>query len=221
MVTPAQLFGPGYSNGVFQAYVSGQIGAIYAFDVSTNLNDWSPLESQAFTNPIALFTDTNTGGSGLRFYRVRPVAVDYAPDSIQGESINFAVAEGTAPLATNGFFQFIADASNSAYQTITGSSMTSATGTFQYQKNANSGSRGWSLRWTLSKSRLSLQSCFHNSDFGFSITPARQLRRASKAGSFTMAQGSRGLFRPEIITSCLTFPGLLLSIFRQTQIRPY
>ncbi|MHB8523499.1 MAG: hypothetical protein ACYDH9_22450 [Limisphaerales bacterium] len=81
-----------------------------------------------------MFTDTNASSFNARFYRARTASLDYAPPSINGQSLNFAAAEGAAPFSTNGFFQFFADASDAGYQMISGPGMTNTPGTFQYSK---------------------------------------------------------------------------------------
>jgi len=134
VVAPAELFLPSYTNGTFLAYLSGQVGAVYTLDVSSNIQNWSSLASLSLAGLTGSFTDTNAGSSNARVYRARVASVDYAPSSISGQSLNFAVAEGAAPFSTNGFFQFFADASAAGYQMLSGPSMTNTPGAYQYSK---------------------------------------------------------------------------------------
>jgi hypothetical protein len=65
-VRPA-LSGAAYMNGSqFQLSLTGVPGYTYAILASTNLTDWTPLETN--TSPF-LFSDTNAGGFPFRFYR--------------------------------------------------------------------------------------------------------------------------------------------------------
>jgi hypothetical protein len=185
-VASPQLFLPAYTNGMFQAYISGQVGAICALAVSSNLLNWSPLASQALTSLTSLFTDTNTASFAGRFYRAQVVSVDYAPSSIIGQSLNFAVAEGATPFATNGFFQFSADDLDNSYQMSTGPGMTTTNGTYQYRKITTGAGLITSVDSQNATNDLSLVFTTPTSGFYYATAAAPG---GFQAGSFTMAEG--------------------------------
>jgi hypothetical protein len=135
-VTPPRLFSPALTQGGFESYLSGQAGAVYSIDVSSNLLNWSPLTAMGFVGLTGSFTDTNATGSRFRFYRARPTSVDFAPATISGKSLGFTVSAGAAPLATNGIFEMVADSSDTGCQIISGPGLTDSSGTCAYTKLA-------------------------------------------------------------------------------------
>ena len=50
---------------------SGPAAAAYDIQVSTNLTDWTTIESNSPFSGEVLFTDTNSASSDHRFYRSR------------------------------------------------------------------------------------------------------------------------------------------------------
>jgi hypothetical protein len=56
------------ANGQFQFSLTGVPGYDYAVSGSTNLSDWTPLQTNV--SPFT-FTDTNTGNYPSRFYRAQ------------------------------------------------------------------------------------------------------------------------------------------------------
>jgi GH25 family lysozyme M1 (1,4-beta-N-acetylmuramidase) len=56
------------ANGLFQFNLAGAAGSNYVIEASTNLTDWTPLETNV--SPFT-FTDTNAVNLPLRFYRAR------------------------------------------------------------------------------------------------------------------------------------------------------
>ncbi len=180
------FFSPITQTGCSKRSIAGQVGAICAVAASSDLLNWSPLASQALTSLTSLFTDTNAAGFAARFYRVQVVSVDYAPGSIDGQSLNFAVAEGATPLATNGFFQFSADASDTNYQMISGAGMTTTEGTYQYRKIATSAGLITSVDSQNTTQYFSLAFTTPTSGFYYATAAGSD---GFQAGSFTMAEG--------------------------------
>jgi len=70
VVMPTELLSaPAYTTGgVFQFNLAGAAGSNYVVEASTNLTDWTPLETN--TSPFT-FTDTNAVNLPLEFYRAR------------------------------------------------------------------------------------------------------------------------------------------------------
>ena len=67
---PGILSAPVYeADGVFQFGVAGAAGSNYVIEASTNLTDWTPLETN--TSPFT-FTDTNAVNVPMQFYRAQP-----------------------------------------------------------------------------------------------------------------------------------------------------
>ena len=65
-VTPGNMSGQSYAAGGFQLSVTGASGSQYAVQVSTNLIDWTALQTNY--SPF-VFTDTNSSSYPRRFYR--------------------------------------------------------------------------------------------------------------------------------------------------------
>ncbi|HEY1173418.1 MAG TPA: Calx-beta domain-containing protein [Verrucomicrobiae bacterium] len=57
------------SGGNFTLNLAGQPGLTYVIEVSTNLVNWTPIFTNTTLNGAVSFTDTNSIGKGLRFYR--------------------------------------------------------------------------------------------------------------------------------------------------------
>jgi|GEM_PF-2094761 len=131
-IAPPQLFFAGLTNGSFQSYLGGQMGATCGIDVSSNLVNWVPLTSVHLSDLTVLFTDTNPATLAKQYYRARTVAMDFAPTNIGGLSLVCTVTAGTGTLATNGFFQWFASSPNNGYQMLAGTGLTNSTGTFTY-----------------------------------------------------------------------------------------
>jgi hypothetical protein len=67
---PGILSAPVYgADGVFQFNVAGAAGSNYVIEASTNLTDWTPLETN--TSPFS-FADTNAVNVPMQFYRAQP-----------------------------------------------------------------------------------------------------------------------------------------------------
>jgi len=60
-----------FTGGQFQFSFTGPAAAAYDIQVSTNLTDWTTIESNSPFSGIVFFTDTNSAGSDRRFYRSR------------------------------------------------------------------------------------------------------------------------------------------------------
>jgi hypothetical protein len=58
------------TNGYFVMGVSGDVGPDYNIQVSTNLTNWTLLQTVTPTSTPFTFTDTNAASFGRRFYRV-------------------------------------------------------------------------------------------------------------------------------------------------------
>jgi hypothetical protein len=58
------------TNGVFQFLLQGSTGVVYTIETSTNLVNWSPLQTFSNVNGAVQFTDTNWGAFPQRFYRI-------------------------------------------------------------------------------------------------------------------------------------------------------
>jgi hypothetical protein len=129
-LTPANLFLPAVSNGVFQAYLSGQEGATYKLEASTDLSTWSTLGNINLTDLSTNVTDPSAGR--CRFYRARLESVAYAPASAAGLSFEMSVDAGAPPFATNGIFQWAADTNNDGYSIIGQFGATAGSGTCSY-----------------------------------------------------------------------------------------
>lgn len=69
---PMRMGSFGQSNGVFNLQLIGIATTNYIIQVSTNLTVWIPLVTNNDVNGVLSFTDTNTSGPGLRFYRAKP-----------------------------------------------------------------------------------------------------------------------------------------------------
>jgi hypothetical protein len=135
-VTSPLFFSFGLTNSNFQSYLSGQAGATYEIDVSSNLLNWSPLTSLGLAGLTDSFTDTNFTGAGSRFDRARTTSVDFAPATISGQSLSFTVSAGGAPLATNWFFEQIVDPSDNGGQMIAGPGLANSPETYTYTKSS-------------------------------------------------------------------------------------
>jgi hypothetical protein len=64
-----QVFGT-QTNGQFSLSFQGQNRQNYVLETSTNLTSWTPILTNAPTNGVLMFTDTNATGLD-RFYRVK------------------------------------------------------------------------------------------------------------------------------------------------------
>jgi uncharacterized delta-60 repeat protein len=62
----------GFRGSDFAFSVLGIPGQTVVIDISTNLQDWLPLQTNLLLAPPLLFTDSTTTNSSYRFYRARP-----------------------------------------------------------------------------------------------------------------------------------------------------
>jgi hypothetical protein len=185
-LAPAQLFLPSYSNQTFRAYLSGQIGGAYALDVSSNLQNWLPLASLTLTNLTSPLVDTNQGNIRARFYRARVTSLNFAPNSINGQSLCFAAMEGVAPFSSNGFSQFIADASDNGYSMFSGPGFTNTAGTFAY---SNMVPGGGLVTFVDSESVVHSASLFYTGPGSGFYYETNATSDGYQAGSFNMEAG--------------------------------
>jgi pectate lyase len=65
-----QLSGLLYNNGTFSLTVNGNSGHDYIIQVSTNLTDWTAIFTNSMPTLPFMWSDTNAGNFGQRFYRV-------------------------------------------------------------------------------------------------------------------------------------------------------
>jgi pectate lyase len=65
-----QLSGLIYNDGTFSLTVNGDSGHDYIIQASTNLADWSNIFTNSMPTPPFVWTDTNAGNFGQRYYRV-------------------------------------------------------------------------------------------------------------------------------------------------------
>ncbi len=129
-VTPAHLFLPAVSNSVFQAYLSGQAGATYKLEASTNLSTWSILSSFTLTDLSTNVSDPSA--APCRFYRARLDSVAYAPASPAGLAFEMSVDAGALPFATNGIFQWAAATNGGGYTIVGQFGATTGGGIYSY-----------------------------------------------------------------------------------------
>lgn len=184
--SPPAFFSSGYTNGQFQAYLSGQPGWTYSLEASTNLSSWIPAATLTAPDLTTLFTDTNVAGAGARFYRVKVAGTAFAPASLAGQTLNVTIDSGAAPLATNGIYQWMAADSNETYQVLGGPGTTDGAGAYSYLKSgANSGL----ISWTDAQSGISVsqQLLFNSPASGFYYGTNST---GFQAGRFTMATGA-------------------------------
>ena len=59
--------------GVFQVHLMGTTGRNFILEASTNLVEWSPILTNALSNPTFDYTDTNANNYHCRFFRVVPL----------------------------------------------------------------------------------------------------------------------------------------------------
>ena len=59
----------GFTNGYFGFNVEGQAGQVVVFEVSTNLVDWVPLQTNTVGSGPLYFSDSDTTNLPRRFYR--------------------------------------------------------------------------------------------------------------------------------------------------------
>jgi hypothetical protein len=179
-----QLFGPSLSNGVFNAGVSGQAGGMYTVQTSTDLMNWSDSTTLDLSNMTAAYVDTNAGVVS-KFYRAIPDSVDFAPGSIGGLSLNFTIAQGAAPMATNGFFQFMPDTSDAGYDEIAGPVRTNLPGgTYVYSKFAPGAASITSVDTDNVTNNFSLFFTSSTTGFFFATNPAAS---GFESGTFTVS----------------------------------
>ncbi len=70
---PAQLSLPALENGQFRLSISGDMGASYQLEMSTNLVDWLPLRTVVIDADSVPIVDADAGQNGRRFYRAVPL----------------------------------------------------------------------------------------------------------------------------------------------------
>jgi hypothetical protein len=137
-VSPPELFLPSLAGGQFQGYLGGQEGFLYAIETSSDLAHWVPWQNALAPDLTASFTSAASGA--VSFFRARLSATAFAPATLTNRNFNVTVANGAAPLATNGIFQWLADPSDSGYQLLGGPGITSGSGTYAYAlTGSNSG----------------------------------------------------------------------------------
>lgn len=60
-----------FAGGQFSLQINGQTGPDYRIETSTNLTEWTPIHTVNSPAMPFIWTDTDTGGSTQRFYRVK------------------------------------------------------------------------------------------------------------------------------------------------------
>jgi len=180
--SPPALFLPQLTNGQFQSYLSGQPGFVYSVETSTDLAHLQPWAEILLTDLTTKITDT-VGGTG-RFYLASLKATAFAPEDLTNKTFNLTIAQGAAPLATNGICQWLADTNDDGYQVIGGPGTTNSSGHYTYTRTGpNSGLI--SCQDSLASS-VNQQLVFTSPQSGwFYLTNAAGF----EAGTFTLADG--------------------------------
>ena len=125
-----ELFLPGVASGQFQSYLSGRSGFVYAFETSSNLTHWLPWQTVLVPDLTVGFGEAVGGGS--HFYRARISSSAFAPASLTNKTFNLTIAEGAAPLSTNGICQWMAGTNDLSYQLVAGPGTSGGFGTYHY-----------------------------------------------------------------------------------------
>ena len=129
-VNAPSIFLPSFTNGQFQAYMSGDPGVVYTVESSTDLRTWSTLTNVTIPNLTITLIDPEP--SGARFYRAKVNSIAFAPSAITGQTLSSSIAAGSSPFSTNGIFQWAASTNGNDYQIIGGTGATNGSGTYAY-----------------------------------------------------------------------------------------
>jgi hypothetical protein len=124
------LFLPTFTNGQFQAFLSGDPGVNYTVESSSDLSAWSSptnLNVQNLTTNVA-----DSPSSAARYYRATVKSIAFAPAAITGASFNSTVTSGFASFASSGAFQFEAGTNGNDYLILDLSGATNGSGTYTY-----------------------------------------------------------------------------------------
>ncbi len=184
-VDAPELFLPGLAGGPFQSWLSGQPGAVYAIEVSTNLANWQPWQTLTLSDLTAPFSDVTAGAA--RFYRARFAGTAFAPPDLTNQTLNLTINAGAPPLATNGIAQWMAGTNDLSYQLVAGTGTTDGAGTYEY--TATDANRALlSYTDTFGGGLFNAQLIFTGPEAGyFYLTNGAS--PGYEAGTFTLAEG--------------------------------
>jgi hypothetical protein len=128
--SPPELFLPGVATGLFQSYLSGRSGLVYALETSSNLTHWLPWQTVLVPDLTVGFGEAVGGGS--HFYRAWISSSAFAPASLTNKTLNLTIAAGAPPLSTNGICQWMGGTNDLSYQLVAGPGTSGGSGTYHY-----------------------------------------------------------------------------------------
>ena len=203
-----ELFLPGLAGGRFQSYLSGRSGFVYAFESSSNLTHWLPWQTLPMPDLTVGFGEA--AGGKAHFYRARISSSAFAPLSLTNKTLNLTIAEGAAPLATNGICQWMGGTNDLSYQLVAGPGTSGGSGTYHYTTADTN--RGL-LTYTDAGGggQFNALLVFNSPGSGYFYL-TNTTSSGYEAGTFTLANGPVDFlgnvkFTPETARACsLTFP---------------